>query len=434
MTALVLALAVLAGSAAPATLAHDVWITIDRDVLTAFETGAEADAVASVDGIEDPLRMRPEVVATPMTEDRIGELVAFIHERYGRCGGFMAHSSREEAYEAADRAARRDENAQAAPPITYTIDNGPVANALIAELQETHVTKTINSLAAFFTRYHNCPTGRDSALWIRDTWAGYAASRPDVTVELFNHTYTTMQPSVILTIPGTTLPGEVVILGAHQDSIAGSNCATSRAPGADDDASGIASLTEVIRAAMVRGFRPQRTVKFMAYAAEEVGKYGSQAIALQYRDQGINVVGVLQLDMTNYQGTRGADIVFFTDYTHFFQNAFVTDLASTYVPFAGTFPRVTSQCGYACSDHASWDQWGFPASFPFESVFSQHNPFIHTPNDTLANSGGSARTSMPFVKLAAAYMAELAKGALVPLQQDAAPRVSRTAVRLRPRG
>jgi bacterial leucyl aminopeptidase len=39
-----------------------------------------------------------------------------------------------------------------------------------------------------------------------------------------------------------------------------------------------------------------------------------------------------------------------------------------------------------------------------------HEHYHHTPNDTLANSGGTALTSMPFVKLAAAYMAEIAKG------------------------
>ena len=40
-------------------------------------------------------------------------------------------------------------------------------------------------------------------------------------------------------------------------------------PGADDDASGIASATEVLRVAIERDYRPERTVKFMAYAAEE---------------------------------------------------------------------------------------------------------------------------------------------------------------------
>ena len=38
----------------------------------------------------------------------------------------------------------------------------------------------------------------------------------------------------------------------------------------------------------------------------------------------MNVIGVLQFDMTNYQGTQAADIVFYQDYTHYFQNEFIT--------------------------------------------------------------------------------------------------------------
>jgi bacterial leucyl aminopeptidase len=257
-------------------------------------------------------------------------------------------------------------------------------------------------------------------LWIRDTWQRYAEGRPDVTVELFNHTgYPTLQPSVILTIQGTTFPSEVVVIGAHQDSIAGSNCSLSRSPGADDDASGIASISEVIRAAMELGFQPQRTVKFMAYAAEEVGLRGSNQIAAQFQSQGVNVVGVLQLDMTNYAGTPGSDIVFFTDYTNAAQNTFVRDLADTYISVA---PRLDSACGYGCSDHASWHSRGYPASFPFEARFGEHDPFIHTRNDTLLNSGGNVTHSVPFAKLTVAYIAEIAKGGFTARPEDAGGR------------
>jgi leucyl aminopeptidase len=231
-------------------------------------------------------------------------------------------------------------------------------------------------------------------------------------VELFNHTgYTTLQPSVILTIRGSRFPSEVVVLGAHQDSIAGSNCSTSRAPGEDDDASGVASLTEVIRVALVKGYRPERTVKFMAYAAEEIGLKGSQQIALQHRQQNVNVVGVLQLDMTNYKGSTG-DIYVYTDFTNSIQNQFVRDLITGYLP---GLQQANSACGYGCSDHASWNAQQYAASFPFEAIFGQHNPTIHGANDTLAQSGGNANHAVKFSKLAAAYMVEVAKGKLDPL-------------------
>jgi leucyl aminopeptidase len=419
MNTLLLALALAARAAAP--VAPDVWVTIDRDVLVAFERAGNVWEPTALGGGVD--LARPQVVATAIPESRIVELSTFIHERYERCGGFMAHGSREEALATASRMQYVSAIEQMPAPVPYTIDNRTVATALVAEVKEANIRQNIADLAAFFTRYHNCATGNQSALSIRDKWTAIAAGRSDVSVALFPHTtYTTMQPSVILTITGTTLPSEVVILGAHQDSIAGSNCTTSRAPGADDDASGVASITEILRTMMTLNFHPQRTVKFMAYAAEEIGLRGSNEIATAYQAQGVNVVGVLHFDMTNYAGTRGADIVIYTDFTNAAQNAFITELATQYVPTAFTAaPRLTDICGYGCSDHASWTAKGYPSSFPFETRFTQDNPFIHSANDTLANMGNTAAHSVPFAQLGAAYVAELAKGSFVPVA-PAAPR------------
>src|SRR6188508_2969527 len=145
MTPFVLALAVLAAAPGGARAPREVWITVERDVLSAFEAGPDADAAGWADRIEDPLGIRPDVVAATVREDRIPALSSFIHERYGRCGGFMAHGSAAEAYQAADLVARRDGHANAAPRIAYTIDSAPMVNALIADLRETYVTKTIST-------------------------------------------------------------------------------------------------------------------------------------------------------------------------------------------------------------------------------------------------------------------------------------------------
>ena len=88
------------------------------------------------------------------------------------------------------------------------------------------------------------------------------------------------QPSVILTIKGEESPEEIVVLGGHGDSISGMfRQKTNKAPGADDNASGIAALTEIIRTMVEGQYRPKKTIKFMAYAAEEVGLRGSMEIA-----------------------------------------------------------------------------------------------------------------------------------------------------------
>lgn len=403
--------------ASHAAAEDDAWITIERGAALRAQAALAAAGMpgalvvmdaATSDALSD--RSRDTDVVVGRIDGRALDLLPeILHAELRRCGGFIWHPDQAEADAAATRANNRYVERVPEPPIEYTIDNGPVVQALIAQVQEINVRNTITTLGDFFTRKHSCPDGLLSAAWIRDRWLALAAGRPDVTVQYYNHT-NTAQPSVILTIPGLTLPSEIVVLGAHQDSTAGSGC--TRSPGEDDDASGIANLTEVIRVAMALNYRPLRTVQFMAYAGEEGGLLGSNQIALAYRQQNRNVVGVLQLDMTNYKGSTG-DIYIYTDFTNAEQNAFVGNLVDTYL--AGLI-RGTSACGYGCSDHASWTNRSYPASFPFESTFAQHNPFIHTMDDTIAvpPSNGNANHAHKFTKLAAAYMAEVAKGGLVP--------------------
>jgi hypothetical protein len=170
-------------------------------------------------------------------------------------------------------------------------------------------------------------------------------------------------------------------------------------------------LTEVIRIALASGWQPRRTVKFMGYAAEEVGLRGSNAIATSFSNQGKNVVGVLQLDMTNYKSGPVDDMQLITDYSNATLKTFLTDLFDEYLAPMG-LSRGTYTCGYGCSDHASWTSAGYPAAMMFEAGDTGgYNPNIHTANDTLANMGESAGHSVKFAQLGLAFLGELGKTA-----------------------
>ncbi len=348
-----------------------------------------------------PLQVTGDVAILAYDAEDFGALSELMHARHNRCGGFMVHESLEDA-EAAIRAKGNESLTPLA--VSYTIDNAATVNGMLPQLQEPRIKAFIDSLSAFQNRYYTSTYGTQSSNFIYDQWRSIAASRSDITVERFTHTWA--QSSIVLTIPGSTLASEVVVIGGHQDSIAPGN-ATSIAPGADDDASGIATITEVLRAIVAKDYRPLRTVKIMAYAAEEVGLRGSAAIAADYMSRGVNVVGVVQFDMTNYKGST-SDIYLMQDYTNAAQNTFVRNLITTYT----TATVATDSCGYGCSDHASWHGRGIPASMPFESAMSQYNPNIHTSNDRISVSGSNANHALKFARLGVAYVAELAKGTL----------------------
>jgi bacterial leucyl aminopeptidase len=372
------------------------FITIGADAL-----GTAQDVLAARDSgaVLTPLAVENGIALLEYDAQDFLALSEQMHERHNRCSGFIRHGSIEDGRDALAAPTR------AAAALTYTIDNGPTVNALMAELRASAILTNITELAAFKNRYYRSATGAQASDFIADKWRNLAAAagRSDITVTQFTHA-DFGQKSVILTIPGSTLANEVVVLGAHEDSIAPGG-STSTAPGADDDASGIATLTEVLHALIAKNFHPLRTINIMAYAAEEVGLVGSQEIVDDFKNRGVNVVGVMQLDMTNFHGSD-RDIWLMTDFTNPAQNKFVEDLIDTYTGAT----RGTDSCGYGCSDHASWFRKGFPASMPFESRFGEFDPNIHTPNDTLEVSDNNADHAVKFGRLGVAFAAELGKG------------------------
>jgi len=272
-----------------------------------------------------------------------------------------------------------------------------IVNPLLPFVTPDNIRAQVARLSNYPTRYYTSATGREAALYLLSQYELYKGSRTDIEVERFDHTW--LQPSVIARIHGEgPNANERVIIGGHLDSTS----RDAQAPGADDDASGSAGVLEVFRILATQGFKPSRTLEFHGYSAEEVGLRGSQAIAQKYQSDGVEVYAMLQLDMIGYIATGTVPTIgVVTDFVNAPLTAFVRKLATEYT----TTRWVNTQCGYACSDHGSWTRAGYPASFPFESTFSNSNPLIHTRNDLLQylNFDHAAE----FARLAVGFAVEL---------------------------
>ena len=370
------------------------WVTVDNTVLAKIrpKLNKSVQTLFSAQGAS----------VVKLSQDEIEGLSNVIHNELHRCGGFIAHESFEEAQNALSFQGDMY-FAKSAIFTDYTIDQSNIVAPLVAQVEEPSIRSMIEKLSNFNTRFYKSETGIKSSEFIRDTWAELSKHRSDVKVELYKHS-SWPQASIIMTIQGSEKSDEIVIVGGHADSISGMFGGNSRAPGADDNASGIATITEVIRVLMQNDFKPKRTIQFMGYAAEEVGLLGSKDIAGNYKNKAKKVIGVMQLDMTLNKGTADKDIVMMADYTNGAQNEFLGKLIDEYVKV----PWGYSRCGYGCSDHASWTAAGFPASIPFESTMEDINRKIHTAQDTLQSAGGDAKHAAKFAKLATAFVVELA--------------------------
>ncbi|KAJ8086417.1 hypothetical protein PM082_005240 [Marasmius tenuissimus] len=172
-----------------------------------------------------------------------------------------------------------------------------------------------------------------------------------------------------------------------------------------DDGSGTVTILESYRALLAADFHPERTVEFHWYSAEEGGLLGSQAVASDYEAKSQKVIAMSQFDMTAWvkRGTR-EEVGIITDYTDEGLTEFNKKLVDLYLDI----PYVETECGYACSDHASWRKAGYPSVFTIESSFENSNHYIHSTNDRIDISDEFSFDHMlEFSKLAVAFAIEL---------------------------
>ncbi|MFM9447862.1 M20/M25/M40 family metallo-hydrolase [Streptomyces acidiscabies] len=183
--------------------------------------------------------------------------------------------------------------------------------SLLKELDPARIEATIRALVSFGTR-HTLSTQDDPARgigaardWIQAQLRSYAAeSGGRMTVELQSYVQEpasripvpTRITNVLATLRGSVTPERVHVVSGHYDSrVSDVMDAVSDAPGADDDASGVAVVLELARVFARR--RPAATIVFAAVAGEEQGLYGSGYLARQLKGAGADVRAMFTNDI-----------------------------------------------------------------------------------------------------------------------------------------
>lgn len=298
-----------------------------------------------------------------------------IHGITGRCGGWVDITGEDPqllVQSALGEKPRLD--------LPQVREADPKIRSAVSQVREQNLQTFVQEYSQQFrTRSARGVGARQVSEYLKSRWMALVtqSGRSDISVDLVAPPEGYSQANVRLTIPGRDPQAPRLILGGHLDSI---SYAGAGAPGADDDASGISALTEVLRVLLDQNLRPKNTLEVVGYAAEELGLLGSRALAEQYRREQIAVRGVLQLDMVGYPGSTDQGepaMVFIVDHSSPELTEWTRRLAEIYV--GGRI--LEDDCGYACSDHASWTRYGYPSVFPFEALKDQMNQRIHSPED-----------------------------------------------------
>ncbi|KAI0029423.1 Zn-dependent exopeptidase [Vararia minispora EC-137] len=182
---------------------------------------------------------------------------------------------------------------------------------MLAQIDEQRINETITSLVAFGTR-NTLSTQTDPVRgigaardWLAARMRNLTASAAHASVSVPSYI---QQPAsaipfavnisnVVTTITGADEPERVYIITGHYDSRnTNVDDFEADAPGADDDASGVAVVLELVRIFSQRP-PPRATMMLAAVAGEEQGLYGSTFFAGQMKAAGIDVQGMFTNDI-----------------------------------------------------------------------------------------------------------------------------------------
>lgn len=231
----------------------------------------------------------------------------------------------------------------------------------------------------------------------------------DVQYDPYSFASTTAR-NVVATLPGAVRPQRVVLLGAHLDST--SPTSATLAPGANDNASGVAGM--LVIADILRRYSFENTIRFVAFTGEEQGLHGSQHYANAALARGDSIVGVVIFDMIAWKaGLNQIDIEGETAWLPIMN--VMRDACARYTGVGTTL--VLNSWG---SDHVPFQDVGYPAFLAIESDYPTF-PCYHQTCDT---TGWNQ----------AAFGADVMRGALATLAHLAVPHEATFAISHTPLG
>ena len=261
----------------------------------------------------------------------------------------------------------------------------------IADELSRHVTELADKISERNVRYFPRELAR-AADYISGVLAdsGYDVQRQEYTVD--NTTCANLE----VEIAGTTNASEIVIIGAHYDSVP--NC-----PAANDNGSGVAALLSL--ASTFADSQNARTLRFVAFVNEEQPyahtlEMGSWVYARRCRERQENVSAMLSLETIGYYvdapGSQKypsilrwfypstGDFIAFVGNTRY--GKLVRDVVRTFreneafPSQGGAMPETMSDIGR--SDHWPFWQEGYPALMVTDTASFRY-PYYHTPQDTV---------------------------------------------------
>ena len=275
---------------------------------------------------------------------------------------------------------------------------------LISQVSTDSLIAVVQHLQDYVTRRCDHANSVIAQNWLKEQYETFDLN---VSVQALPNVYpwwggTVQSGNVIAIQLGTEFPDEYIVCGCHYDSFAYQS--PQGEPGADDNATGTAGIMEIAR--ILKNYPFKRSIIYCSFAAEECGLDGSSRYAQQCAQQGMNILGYFNIDMSGYLQSGSPMHI---DLIH---PTFAAPLANYYINVADIYSPGLPVTSYpnlpgGDSDHTSFNNFGYMGIFPFEDR-NNHSPHIHTTNDLIGPSVNNQEQMKIFTQLSLAGIATLA--------------------------
>ena len=280
----------------------------------------------------------------------------------------------------------------------------PTIREMLDQVNQDSLEATVQHLQDYGSRIWNSDNAFAASDWIAgrmeslgleveqqpfnaNTWMGSGAAAPNV----------------IGIQRGTLYPDTYVVCGSHFDSFSyEAMFGGGTAPGADDNATGVASVLESAR--IMTQYEFEYSIVYCAYGCEEMGLYGSEAYASRCQQQGMDIIGYFNNDMNGY--LYGDQIHIDCIYPNSVEpiGTYYMNVGEVYYP---ELPIRHVNFNEGDSDHTSFNNHGYMGIYPFED-YEHYSPYIHTPNDLIGTSVNSFEMGQQYCQMNIACLAEIA--------------------------
>jgi Zn-dependent M28 family amino/carboxypeptidase len=282
-------------------------------------------------------------------------------------------------------------------------------DAIQKDVERYTGVRTVNNNTRVTSRHIQHPSNATAVSALVRDLTQIGNTRLNVRTHRFTHEGRTLH-NVEAILPAAGLRG-VILVTAHMDSTGsrqpGYRASTDDAPGADDDASGIAAVLSTARALMAMPASiNRREVRFVLFNAEEHGLIGSRAYAREQALISAQIVAVFQMDMIGFDQNPGRSFELHFGFTPSLtvqqRSGKLAKLIASLIPEVSPalpppqmYPSTTqTDPAESRSDHYSFQREGYAACLASEDFFvgpngdspsPDPNPNYHLPADKAVN-------------------------------------------------